>query len=606
MVTKIVSTHSIRMGVVYSADQDNDNLSGLARPNYAFQGIWDAANDAPLYEGISANPVGGGIGNAARYFRNTYGAAFVQDDWRPLPNLTINAGLRWEYFGALRNKTFPINQLQLASASGLELINSRFVLKNDLWPNVSDAFSPKLGFAYQPLATNGKLVFRGGVGVSYDRLDDVQFINSYENGPGYFNYGLCCAGLTATNPTAAGTGIVFEYGTSDSPFSYAPNPNLNTGVNPITGTPNSYTPPPAPGQPPPPPFTPQIETYSASPHTRQPTLYNYSFGFEYELPYQMAVSVGYQGASGFHFTRLVDQNFLYVQSNGTCATGGTCTPGVNQSPFYAAYVPTTDVHTSYNALNVTLNKRMAHGVEVDANYSWSKSMDTASNEGPGSITNQSNPAFPQTEYGPSDFDSRHRVSVVGLWTLPSPSRNALEKNVLGGWQANVVFTYHTGFPWTPTIGVPSVALVDGAAQIQPTRPLGYGGNVGLPNAGNSCSNSAYIHNGNFPMGGPAYFAYAGNHLPSTATGQPGIGRNSWNGPCYLDTDMSFGKQFAFTPLQHPVIFRVQANVFNIFNKTNLLPLSFGSSETNISNPLFGLSPGADSGRVIEFFGRVEF
>ena len=200
MITKIVSTHSIRMGVVYSADQDNDNLSGLARPNYAFQGIWDAANDAPLYEGISANPVGGGIGNAARYFRNTYGAAFVQDDWRPLPNLTINAGLRWEYFGALRNKTFPINQLQLASASGLELINSRFVLKNDLWPNVSDAFSPKLGFAYQPLATNGKLVFRGGVGVSYDRLDDVQFINSYENGPGYFNYGLCCAGSTGNQP----------------------------------------------------------------------------------------------------------------------------------------------------------------------------------------------------------------------------------------------------------------------------------------------------------------------------------------------------------------------------------------------------------------------
>ncbi len=606
MVTKIAGPHAIRLGGVYRAEQDNDNLSGLARPNYAFQGIWDAANDAPLFEGIAANPVGGGIGNAARYFRDIYGAAFVQDDWQVKPNLIVNLGLRWEYFGALRNKTFPINQLQLSSAPGLQLINSKFVLKNHLWPDVGKAFSPKIGFAYQPSNEDGKLVFRGGFGISYDKLDDLPFINSYENGPGYFDYGLCCAGLQATNPTATGTGIIFNYGTSDSPFSYPANPNLNTGINPITGTPNAYTPPPAPGAPPPAPFTPQIETYSASPNTKQPTLYDYSFGFQYELPYQMALMVGYQGSSGYHFLRLVDQNFLYTQSNGTCATGGTCTPGVNQSPFYAAYVPTTDVHTSYNALNVSLNKRMQHGVEVDANYTWSKSLDNASNEGPGAVTNQTNPAYPRTEYGPSDFDVRHRVTVLALWSLPSPAGNRLQKQVLGGWQASAVFTYHTGYPWTPTIGVPSVALVNGAAVISPTRPLAYGPAAGLPLAGNSCSNAAYVHNGNFPLGGPAYFAYPGNHLPSTATGQPGIGRNSWNGPCYLDTDMSFGKQFTFAALHHPTSFRFQANIYNIFNKQNLLPLAFGSSETNISNPLFGLSPGADSGRVIEFFGRFEF
>ncbi len=596
MLTKIVGPHSIRIGGVYRTEQDNDDLSGLARPNYAFQGIWDAANDAPLFEGIAANPDTGGVANASRAFRDVYGAAFVQDDWKAKPNLTVNLGLRWEYFGALRNKTFPINQLQLATAPGLELINSRFVLKNHLWNSVPHAFSPKIGFAFQPLGENGKLVVRGGFGVSYDRLDEAPIITSYENGPGYFNYGLCCAGLQTTNPGVGTTGIAFEYGNSDSPFSYAPNLNLKTGTNMATGTPNGL-----PGQPPP-----QIETYSASPNTKQPTLYNYSADVEYQLPYQMALTVGYQGSSGFHFLRLVDQNFLYTQSNGTCATGGACTPGVNQTPFNNAYVPTTDVHTSYNALNVNLQKQLQHGVQVNAVYTWSKSMDTASNEGPGSTTNQTNPAFPQTEYGPSDFDVRHRVSVVGLWEVPSPPGNGLIKQALGGWQANIVFTYHTGYPWTPTVGVPSVALVNGASQIGTTRPLEYGSNAGLPNAGNSCSNSAYIHNGNFPLGGPAYFAYAGNHLPPNTSGQPGIGRNSWSGPCYLDTDMSFGKQVGFGALGHPVTFRFQANIFNIFNKTNLLPLVFGSPETNISNPLFGLSPGADSGRVIEFFGRFQF
>ncbi len=81
-----------------------------------------------------------------------------------------------------------------------------------------------------------------------------QFSPAYENGPGYFNYGLCCAGLQAAAPNAIGTGIVFEYGTSDSPFSYAANPNLAVGVNPTTGTPNAFTPPGGT------PSTPQIET----------------------------------------------------------------------------------------------------------------------------------------------------------------------------------------------------------------------------------------------------------------------------------------------------------------------------------------------------------
>lgn len=606
MLTWIAGPQSIRFGGVYRLDQDNDNLSGMARPNYAFQGIWDAANDAPLFEGIAADPNTGGVANAARAFRNRYWAAFVQDDWRATPNLTINLGLRYEYFGALYNKTFPINQLQLDSTPGLELIHSRFILKHHLWPSVADAFDPKFGFAWQPERGHGKLVVRGGVGISHDRMDDLPFINSYENGPGYFQYGLCCAGLQATNPNATGTGIVFSYGTTDSPFSYPANPNLATGVNPITGTPNNFTPPPAPGAPPPVPFTPQVETYSASPNIRQPVLYDYSLGIQYELPFQMALKVGYQGSAGSHFLRLVNQNFLYTQSNGTCATGGACTPGVNQSPFYASYVPTTDVHTSYNGLNVSLDKRMQHGIELTANYTWSKSLDTGSQEGPGFLSNQTNPAFPETEYGPSDFDLRHHITVAGLWSLPSPSGHGLVAQVLGGWQINGVFTWHSGFPWTPVVGIPSVALVNGAAVIAPTRPLGYGPAAGLPRAGDSCSNSAYIHNGNFPLGGPAYFAYAGNHLPSTATGQPGIGRNSWRGPCYMDTDISVGKQFTLLARDHPVVFRIQANTFNIFNKTNLLPLSFGSAETTITNPLFGLSPGAGSGRVLEIFGRLQF
>ncbi|HVN92136.1 MAG TPA: TonB-dependent receptor [Terracidiphilus sp.] len=606
LLTKILGAQSLRIGVVAREEQDNDNDSGMARPNYAFQGIWDAANDAPLYEGIAANPNSGGVGNAQRYFRRYYYAGFVQGDWKLRPNFTVNLGLRYEFFGQLSNKGFAVNDLVLSSAPGLQIINSKFALVNHYYPNTPNAFSPKIGFAWQPNAAKEDVVFRGGFGVSFDNFDEEPISPAYENGPGYFDYGLCCAGLQSTAPTATGTGIVFEYGTSDSPFSYAPNPNLAVGVNPATGTPNAFTPPGGK------PSTPQIETYSVLPHMKQSPLYTYSFDAQFALPWQMAWTVEYQGSSGFHFLRLVNQNFLYPQANGTCATGGACMPGVNQTPFFAAYVPTSDVHTDYNAMNLHLEKRLQHGLDFSAVYTWSKSMDNASEEGPGFQSNQTDPADPRAEYGPSDFDLRSRFSLEATWSLPDPKRNGLLKNMLGNWQANGVFTAHSGFPWTPVIGVPSVALVNGASTIAPTRPTGYGPNSGAPAASpalNGCSNNAFEHGSNFPLGGANYFVYG-------TPGPPGVVRNSFNGPCYRDVDMSFAKQLTLSVGEHSTLIRFQANLYNIFNLTNLTPLSFGSPETTISNvttagthainPLFGLAPAADNGRVVEFLGRIEF
>ncbi len=602
MVTKVFGSQSLQMGGEIRFEQDNDDDSGEARPNYDFNGLWDLANDAPLYEGVAANPNTGGPGNAQRYFRRHYIAGFVQDEWKARPNLTVNAGLRWEYFGDLTNKGGDINNMVLSTTPGLQIINSHFEPASHLYPTTSDAFGPKLGLAWLVPHTQNKMVMHLGAGASFDNLDEYSISPAYENGPGYFDYGLCCAGTQATNPGVGTTGIVFEYGTSDSPFSYAPNPNLAVGVNPNSGTPNNY----GGGDL-------QIETYSVLPGMRQPTLYTWSFDTQYQLPWQSAFTLQYQGSTGFHFLRLVDQNFLYDQSNGTCASGGACSPGVNQTPYFAAYVPTPDVHTAYNAMNAYLTRRLQHGVEFNAIYTWSKSLDNSSNEGPGSESNQTDPAQPQTEYGPSDFDVRNRFTFAGTWSLPNPGHGHLMQDLLGNWQIDPIFTWYTGFPWTPVIGVPSVAETNGASTIAPTRPLGYGPASGAPagaNALSSCSNSSFIHGGNFPLGGANYFVYG-------TPGPPGIGRNSFRGPCYHDTDISFAKQVSFNMgHDHPGLFRFQANMYNIFNQTNLQPITVGTTEalistvntpgTHVNNPLFGLSPGADNGRVIEFFGRFEF
>lgn len=581
-LTKVFGSHTLRIGGQFRWEQDNDNLNGLARPVYAFQGIYNLANDTPIYEQVAANPNTAGVPNAQRYFRDHDFAGFVQHDWKVTPNLTLNTGLRYEFFSPLANKGLPVYLPRLTSTAGYELINASLQPANHLWNGNYNNWAPKLGLAWTPPRFNNKMVLRAGVGSLYDRLDDILFINTYQNGPGYFVYNLCCASSTTTPQSV---GISFGLGSSDSPYSYTNSPLLATGINPATNTPNAVT-----GL-----TTPTIDVYGAFSRTKQPVIYVYSLETQYELPYQSVLTIGYQGSVGHHFPRLVDQNFLYqtcIFSPGSTACDPTTNP---HTPFSNAYVPTTDVFTNYNALNIHYSKQYSKGFTLDAIYTYAKSMDQSSNEGPGALSNQTDPAHPRTEYGPSDFDVRHRVTISGLWDLPKyHGGHGLAGQVLSGWQMNGIYTWHTGFPWTPVTGVPSVQYVQSANTISPTRPIAYYGG-----AGNSCSNSSYIHGTNFAGGGTKYFNIS-------TSGPPGIGRNSWNGPCYMDTDMSFAKQQTFSVLHHESQLRFQANFYNIFNQTNLSPITFGADEAHIENTLFGLAPGADAGRVVEFLMRLQF
>ncbi|AXC09581.1 Oar protein [Acidisarcina polymorpha] len=569
-------SHTLRYGGLIRWEQDNDNLSGFSRPDYVFQGIWNYANDAPIDESIAANPNSGGPAIGQRYFRDHNLAGFIQHDWKITPNFTLNTGLRWEYFEPLYNKGSRINEPIFGPTYATFLSAAVLAPVNHIFNSNYNNWGPKFGFAWSPEKANNKLVVSGGFGMSYDRLDDGLYLNGFENGPGYAQFGLCCASDTQT---PAATHIVFARGATRSAFSYPVNPYLSVGTDPTTGLPNGAG---------------AIEVYGASPHTAQPMIYSFASQIQYELPYQIVATVGYQGTVGHHFPRLVDQNFLYP----TCAPtnpDGSCATGSVLSPFNNTYIPTTDVATNYNALNLQLNKRFSHGYNITAFYTYSKSLDQSSNEGPGSLSNQTDPANPVSEYGPSDFDVRHRVTVAGNWDLPKyHNGHGLVGNLVSGWQINGIYQFHTGFPWTPVTGQPTVAVVQSASTLAPTRPLAYFGG-----AGNSCSNGAYINGTNFPGGGQKYFLIG-------QSGPPGIGRNSWNGPCYMDTDLSAAKEQIFSVLGHESHFRFQANAYNVFNKTNLQPISAGTNEALIENSLFGVSPGADSGRVIEFFARIDF
>jgi hypothetical protein len=264
---------------------------------------------------------------------------------------------------------------------------------------------------------------------------------------------------------------------------------------------------------------------------------------------------------------------------------------------------------NYNSLNIQLRHPMSHGIGYSMVYTYSKSMDQVSNgDFADGAANQTNPANNASEYGPSDYDLKHRVVATGLYQTPTHhTRSELVNTLASGFQVNATYTYHTGFPWTPvTSNLNTVPIQNGAATQNVVRPIAY-----LGGAGTSCSNSAFTtgsnfsnrYNGTTNVGGANYFTTI---LAPTGVYKPGIGRNSFRGPCYQDIDMSVAKEFGHDFGEHHTLLRFQANMYNAFYELQLQPIGNNSGGSNIASPYFGYAQAADEGRVIELLARFQF
>jgi hypothetical protein len=564
-LSKVWGNHGLKAGVDIRWEQSNNALSGGARPLYSFVGLWNLANDTPIFEAINADPNTGFPADAQRYFRTKDYGLFIQDDWKFRPNLTFNVGLRYEYFTPLREKNGQLSTLEFGSL-GLE--NSRLVTTDQLYKPDRNNFAPRLGFAWSPGAFENKMVLRGGFGVSFNRHPLAPFLNSRGNPPFFARYNICCGTATTDfgSPFAGGQ-ILYALGSSNSPFSYPVNPALAQGIDPVTGSPRGGA----------------VEIYASGPENPNAYIYNYSLEAQYSLPAQILATLGYQGSASHKLTRLVNQNFLFK----------------NNPAFFAVYFPTPDVNANYNGMNVRLSKQFIQGVQLDAMYRWSKSIDTLSYEGPGFVTNQSYPQDQRFERGPSDYDVRHHFVLSGLWDLPIlRGRSDWVGKAFGGWQINGLFTAHTGFPWTPLIG--ECTSTPGGPELCPSRPVDYFGG-----ALDDTSDKAFIREGgNFPGGGAKFFdtTKPGNRVP-------GIGRNIFRGPRYSNIDLSLVKRIGlpnYSILREGAGLELRANLFNAFNNLNLAPFGFFSPSTDVRNPNFGRATSGLAGRVIELQARFNF
>ena len=558
-LTKVAGNHALKFGVEARWEQDNSSLVGGARPLYSFQGLFNLANDTPVFEQINANPGTGAPADAQRYFRtHTYGL-FAQDQWKLRPDLSLMLGLRWEYFSPITEKQNRVSNLVYAAP--YTLAGARVESLGELTRRDRNNFAPRIGFAYNPKRLS-KLVVRTGFGIYYQRIPDVLLANTRGNPPYFARFGLCCGNVSAP---FANNQILFALGSGNSIYSYPVNPALAIGIDPGTGAVLNRT----------------VEVWGAQQKFPTAYAYVYSWNFDYTLPGHMVASAGYQGSTDHHLIRIVNQNFLYP----------------NNPAFGPVYFPQPDVNSNFNGLNLSLTRSFSAGLGIQANYRWSKSIDQLSNEGPGASSNQTYPQDQRTERGPSDFDATHTLTIAAQYELPwYRNRKGMAASLLGGFQLSPIVTWHTGFPYTVKIG--KSVSTPGGPSLGPVRPTAYYGNAVYDN-----SNDAFLNGTNWVGGGAQYFNIA-------AAGPPGIGRNSFRGPHYVSTDLSISKQFKLGSRLHlgesPLI-DLRANFYNLFNNLNLTPFGFYDPGIFADSPQFGRAtqPGL-AGRVVEFQGRFSF
>ena len=553
-------------------EQDNNDLSGGSRPLYTFGGLFNFANDAPLFYQINADPRTGGPAQSKRAFRSATYAFFGQNDWKLRPNLMVNLGLRWEYFTPPSEKNGILSNLVLGPP-GQELTGARLVTVDRLFPPDKNNFAPRFGFAYSPdfgesfhgLLSQDKMVIRGGAGIIYNRIPLLEYNNTRGNPPFFARYAICCGTSSSDFSTPFNGGeILYALGASNSPFSYPPNPALRMTFN-ANGIPTNL------------PAGSAVEIWGAPAEVPTTYVYTYSLDTQYRLPHKMVGSLGYQGSAGRRLVRLVNERFFFTD------------PGT----FSNILFPIPDTNSSYNAMIARLTRRYARGFQFDAIYRWSKSIDIVSYEGPTAATNPTYPLDVRQERGPSDYDVRHHFVASGLWDLPIfRNRRDAVGNILGGWEVSGIVTAHTGFPWTPVVGN---CISTRGPSLCPVRPVQYFGG-----AGTDSSNDAFITGSNFPGGGTAFFSTAS----PVGFQLPGIGRNSFRGPRYFDIDMTLSKKFGI--FGEGRFFEVKANFFNIFNILNLQPFNFNSPSAQVTNSLFGRAEKGLAGRVIELQGRIQF
>ncbi len=568
VVSKVYKSHNLKFGGQYTRLAYLDSATWAASSNFYFNNYWDFLNDAPQTESISgADPLTGIPTMSRKDDRQYIPSFFVQDDWKIRPNLTLNLGVRWEYFAGMTEKKGNNPRLNLGSGSAL-FTNLAIALNQPQVDAQKTNFGPQFGFAWSPTRHSGKLVVRGGLGVGFNGLEEAITTNTRFDPPFLTN-----SNTLSGSQIVYGTGSnIYKYGTLPanpalkSSFNSANLPNSGGTVN-LTGIDNKL-----------------------------PTSYavRYSLEAQYDLGNQWVATLGYSGSAGRH---LPLQYNLYNKYAPQIYTGQYAfNPIVNFIDWYE------DTGTSaFNSMLAEVRHQFAHTFEADVQYRWAHSLDNGS----GPYTESDYQFLPGYNWGSSDFDSRNSIKMFGVWSPILFHGNTWAEKLAGGWTLSPIFNFHSGFPFNPFYGgIACNAFYPNSGNCN-LRPAKYTGGASRSERTDSFKTSA----AHFPSGGTAYFtapAVVNNPgswnnavapTPTAIPGAPGLGRNAFAGPRYSDIDLAATKAFGLPNMRvlgENARLEIRANVFNLFNKLNLF-----NPDANIPDANFGRANNALGSRTIE-------
>jgi outer membrane receptor protein involved in Fe transport len=565
---------------------------------------------------------------------NTYGF-YGQDDWRVTQRLTLNLGLRYEFM----NTPHELNGRQSRQINDF---TDPFTLGPVIQNNTLHDFSPRMGLAYD-LFGNGKTAIRGGAGIYYDMGNIGTALGQTANGS------LPFAGLVDVNPVAP-PGI---------PTISSWEATLGTTANgfplPIPDQVRNFYTPSAQGV-----FTPAFIDYN----WKSPYMIQYNASVQQQLPWNMALGVAYVGNHGVHLPMVRDGNPIPPTSFGPCGDpASVCVDG--KVPFWDSSAPNytnfnshfgSDINVAtaatsrYNALQVVLQKRTSHGLELEAAYTRSRITDETQGQSnvQDCITSGGllgvYPLNTSVDRGPACFDIRNNWEINVLYHFPDRFKgNAFLSKVANGWFISSIVSIQSGQPFSPLIssnrsnsGVlqggqgdrpnintaallaayPCTSTPGHPATGPDTNPCAYQPIVYDPNKVITGDPNNWVNGAMFSM--PPNCTGPGLTNCSSTIGQLGtVLRNSLVGPAERNWDFSLVKDTKLGFLGEAGVLEFRAEFFNVINHPNFSGQHFNTQIFSGSPADVGpFSEQPSNGRVtqqvqdnqreIQFALRIEF
>lgn len=532
---------------------------------------------------------------------------YIQDDWKALPNLTINAGLRYEFMSpnyeqndAMLNYD-PVNQRLVHAGNGTDVtstaaghiyslhyvgggsLGNRGLVNPDY-----KGFAPRFGFSYQPFP---KTVLRGGYASSFAYL----FRFGGEGMLGYNGPNNYDAIINQTSPTSSSPQplCVTVAGSTAASLTLDPSTCFRRTQD---GYENSFDGPVNFS-------TLKAQTRYQLQNFATPYVEAYHLSAQQELPLKFTLELAYVGEHGVHIAALVDTNQarLCLPTEVPTNAAGQCTTNLQArrpiSTFTDILTETNLGFLDYNSLQTKLERRFNNGVFLINSFTWShginnSSADLEANNGDSALVNIVNPTG---DRGSSGYNQplNNTTSVIadvpfGRGKRFGASVPGWEQQILGGWQLTGINIVTSGVPINITYSASTNQVVSTTSSVYALRPNLIGATSGVYGHNLVKTNSSlngYLVSGN----GSSVSIPTGTQLFGNAP------RNALHGPAFGQFDLAAHKKFTLAESRLSAEFRIEA--FNVFNATNYITptTSVGSVNSNSGAPTYSGSFGQFTG-----------